>query len=149
MTQLFGDTSFRSFVRMLIMEDRKVFDLIQKPCIATKLINSAIKRVKSQDYLKNVRFFQAVGEKLCPWVNKGRRDKKPCTENCHWASLLRRCHIVVKMFLFQQFQNYFRISPILFFQCSYHLIFLPTRCYYCAVPFAVIAKFETFNEDLK
>ena len=24
-----------------------------------------------------------------------------------------------------------------------------TRCYYCAIPYAVIAKYETYNEDLK
>ena len=25
----------------------------------------------------------------------------------------------------------------------------PTRCDYCAIPYAVIAKFETYNEDLR
>ena len=79
------------------------------------------KWVRSQDHLKNVRFFQAVGEKLCPWVKKSRREKKPCTENCHWASLLRRCHIVVNMFLFQLFQNH----PFNF--CDAHIIWSSSR----------------------
>ena len=52
-----------------------VIDVIMCPEIAPK---------KYKVHLK------AVGEKICPWLGKGRTEKKPCTENCHWAPLVRR-----------------------------------------------------------
>ena len=104
----------------------KTFPSFVKWLVGWRVSYEDLKHNRVKIFLRT--FWQEVHTDLCPDPDED--TPVACAFNPHWDQLQQR-------FL----SHYFDLPPL--------PLFLFPRCFYCALTYRVIAKFETFQEDLR